>query len=93
MKPYEAMVIIRPDIPEDQAKNVADGISGEVAKVGGTIVEQTISPKQRLSYTLAKHNDGYCLCLRFEAKPADLESLSQCLRLNQDVLRHLIIKR
>jgi ribosomal protein S6 len=86
------MVIVRPDIPEDQAKNVADVVSGEVAKIGGTIAEQTLSPKQRLSYTLAKHNDGYCLCLRFEAKPADLESLSQRLKANQDVLRHLIIK-
>jgi small subunit ribosomal protein S6 len=87
------MVIIRPDIPEDQAKNVADLVSGEVAKIGGTVAEQAIPSKQRLSYTLAKHNDGYCFCLRFEAKPADLDSLSRRLRLNQDVLRHLITKR
>jgi len=87
------MVIIRTDIPEEQVKNVADVVSGEIAKIGGTIAEQTISPKQRLSYTLAKHHDGYCLCLRFEAKPADLESLSQRLKANQDILRHLIIKR
>lgn len=93
LKSYEAMVIIRPDIPEDQAKGVADGFSSEITKVGGNIVEQTISPKQRLSYTLAKHDDGYSLCLRFEAKPADLGGLAQRLRLNQDVLRHLITRR
>ena len=93
LKSYEVIAIVRPDIPEDQAKNVADGVSSEIAKIGGKVGEQTISPKQRLSYTLAKHNDGYCLCLRFEAKPADLESLAQRLRLNQDILRHLIVKR
>lgn len=93
MKSYEAMLIVRPDIPEDQVKNVADGVSSEIAKIGGKIAEQTISPKQRLSYKLAKRDDGYCLCLRFEAKPADLGSLTQSLRLNQDILRHLITRR
>jgi len=93
LKSYEAMVIIRPDIPEDQAKKVVEGVSTEIAKIGGKIAEQTLSPKQRLSYTLAKHDDGYCLCLRFEAKPADLENLTQRFRLNQDILRHLIVKR
>ena len=93
MKSYEAMVIIRPDIPEDQAKKVVEGISSEILKIGGKIAESTLSPKQRLSYTLAKHDDGYSLCLRFEAKPAELENLAQRFRLNQDILRHLIIKR
>jgi small subunit ribosomal protein S6 len=87
------MVIVKPDLPEDQLKNVADGVSSEIEKIGGKIEEQTISPKQRLSYTLARHNDGYCLCLRFEVNPADLEGLAQRLRLDQNVLRHLIIKR
>lgn len=93
MKSYEAMVIIRPDIPEDQAKKVVEGISSEILKIGGKIAEHTLSPKQRLSYTLAAHNDGYCLCLRFEAKPTELKNLTQRFSLNQDILRHLITKR
>jgi small subunit ribosomal protein S6 len=93
LKSYEAMVIIRPDIPEDLAKKVVEGISSEISKIGGKIAEHTLSPKQRLSYTIAKHNDGYCLCLRFEAKPTELENLTQRFSLNQDILRHLITKR
>jgi small subunit ribosomal protein S6 len=92
LRSYELVIIIRPDIPEDQAKKVVEGISSEISKIGGKVAESTLSPKQRLSYTIGKHDDGYNLCLRFEAKPVEVDNLAQRFRLNQDILRHLIIK-
>lgn len=91
MKLYEGMFILRPDLPEDQTAKIAEGISGEITKAGGTIAESTLSPKQRLAYRVRKHDDGYCLIVRFRIEGPALEALNKRFRLNGDLLRHMIV--
>lgn len=90
MKLYEGMFIVRPDLQEDQTAKVVEGISGEITKAGGTIAESTLSSKQRLAYKVRKHDDGYCLLLRFRIEQAALDGLNKRLRMNADLLRHMI---
>jgi len=91
LKLYEGMFILRPDLPEDQTKKIVEGISSEITKAGGTIAESTLSPKQRLAYKVRKHDDGYCLVVRFRVEQAAVEGLNKRLRMNQDLLRHMIV--
>lgn len=90
MKLYEGMFVLRPDLPEDQTAKIAGGVSEEITKAGGTIVESTLSTKQRLAYRVRKHDDGYCLIVRFRIEGPALEGLNKRLRMNADVLRHMI---
>jgi len=92
LKPYEAMLVVTPDLPEDQVKKVLEAISNEIAKEGGQIVESSISTKQRLPYRLAKRDDGYYATLKFQAQPSSLANLGERLRLNQGILRHLVVR-
>jgi small subunit ribosomal protein S6 len=85
------MFILRPDLPEDQTAKIVEGISGEITKAGGTIAESTLSPKQRLAYRVRKHDDGYCLIVRFQIEQAAVEGLDKRLRMRQDLLRHMIV--
>ncbi len=90
MKLYEGMFILKPDLPEEQTAKVAEGISGEITKAGGTIVECSLSPKQRLAYQIKKHNDGCCLIVRFRIEGPAMEGLNKRLRVNPGLLRHMI---
>lgn len=93
LKSYEGMFIIRPDIPDDQAGKIADGITGEITKIGGKVEERTLSSKQRLAYPIGRHPDGYSLSLRFQAPSREMENLKSRLKSSQDLLRHLILVR
>lgn len=84
------MFVLKPLLSDDEVKKALEGITGEITKEGGQIVESSVSPKQRLPYRLAKHDDGYCACIRFQASPASLGRLRDRFRLNQDVLRQLV---
>jgi len=90
LKLYEGMFILKPDLPEEQTAKVAEGISGEITKAGGTIVECSLSPKQRLAYQIKKHNDGCCLIVRFRIEGPAMEGLNKRLRVNPGLLRHMI---
>jgi small subunit ribosomal protein S6 len=92
LKPYEAMFIVTPDLPEDQAKKLLESVTSEIAKEGGQIVESALSTKQRLPYRLAKNDDGYYATLKFQAQPSSIERLKERLRVNQSVLRHLVVR-
>ncbi|MCX6355593.1 MAG: 30S ribosomal protein S6 [Candidatus Aureabacteria bacterium] len=92
MKPYEVMLVVTPDLPDDQVKKVVEAISNEIAKEGGQIGESTVSAKQRLPYRLAKRDDGYYATLKFQAQPSSIANLEERLRLNQGILRHLVMR-
>lgn len=89
LKLYEGMFILKPDLPEDQIAKIAEGISAEITKAGGTIAESSLSPKQRLAYKIGKHDDGCCLIVRFRIEGPAMEGLNKRLRLNPDLLRHM----
>lgn len=91
MKLYEGMFMLRPDLPEDQTAKIAEGISGEITKAGGIIADSALSPKQRLAYRVRKHDDGYCLVVHFRIEGPAMEALNKRLRMNGDLLRHMIV--
>ncbi|MCX6357804.1 MAG: 30S ribosomal protein S6 [Candidatus Aureabacteria bacterium] len=90
LKSYEVMLILKPELPDDQAAKAMEGIAGEITKLGGQVAPYTMPPKGRLAYRVAKHDDGYCVCLKFQLLPSALVSFKERLRMNTDVLRDLI---
>lgn len=89
---YEGIFIIKPDLSEDGTKKVIDGLSEEILKGGGTVDESAPMGKQRLAYRIEDYDDGYYLRVVFSATPETLVALERQLKLNQNIIRHLIVK-
>lgn len=92
MKSYEAMLIVRPDLTEEEINKLVESVSGDIKEGGGEVVENSVPPKQRLAYRLAGHDDAYCALLKFKGEPAFLESLKDKLSHRQELLRHMIVR-
>ena len=93
MENYEGLFIVKPDIKEEDAKNVYKAISDSVTKTGGTIKKEEVWGKKQLAYPVKKVKEGYYYKLDFLAPPEAISKLEASYKLNQDILRTMVTKR
>jgi len=107
MRDYEAMLVLQPEL-EDGAVNelierVADVVrrgGGEVGTVGQivdrkgrvAVVEEGGWGKRRLAYPIRGHVEGYYSVLKLQLPPESVDEVESALRINEDVLRYLIVR-
>ena len=89
---YEGTFIIKPDLSEDEVKKVIEDLSSEIEGRGGSIEKSVPIGKQRLAYRIGKNDDGFFLRVNFQTAPESMKGFTQQLKLNQNIIRHLIIK-
>lgn len=97
MRLYELMVVLAPDIPDDQMNGELERVSGYITVGGGEITELNTTAfnslslgRRRLAYPINKHRDGYYALYHFNLEPAGVADLERELHLNNQVLRHLV---
>ena len=93
MENYEGIFIIKPEIKEEEVKNIYKTISDSVAKTGGSIKKEDIWGKKALAYPVKKCKEGYYYKLDFSAPTASIVKLEEACRLNDDILRTMITRR
>jgi len=89
---YELMVIVAPDIGEAAINQRLDAIRKSLAGFGGEIVFEDIWGLRSLAYSIRKHDQGYYVVLDVNLNPKHIKELERMLRLEVEVLRHLLIK-
>ncbi|HIE44020.1 MAG TPA: 30S ribosomal protein S6 [Candidatus Omnitrophica bacterium] len=89
MNSYELTLICKPDLKEEKQKKVIEGLK---KIIGGTKVKVDLWGKRPLAYDIKKKKEGVYYLLSFEAKPEILPTLEKELRLEEDVIRYLIVR-
>lgn len=93
MENYEGIFIIKPEIKEEDVKNVFKVISDSVTKHSGTIKKEEPWGKRPLAYPVKKAKEGYYYKLEFSAPTESIAKLEELYRLNDDILRTMITRR
>lgn len=90
---YETMLILdtqnEPQVIEDEL----DKITGFLESGGGSMHLVEKVGRRRLAYDIAGRSDGYYAVLYYEADPAQIAPFQRSLKLNESVLRHMILRR
>lgn len=91
MRKYEAMFIIRPDLSEEEKKNLIQQIQDVVTKNNGTIAQAGIwTEKKKLFFAMKKFREGDYYLMNFSLAPSAVDKLSQVYKINEGILRVLI---
>ena len=92
VRAYEVMYIIKP--VEDE---VIDGVIAKFEKLltdNGATVEKTDRwGKKHLAYLIQDLSEGYYVLVNFKAEPAAVKELDRVMKITDEVLRHMIIKK
>lgn len=94
MNKYEAMLIIRPDLSEDDKKALYNQIGDTVAKNNGTPTQAGVWTERRKFYfTIKKYQEGSYYLMNFAAEPDSIARIKQAYKLNENILRVLILRQ
>ncbi len=88
---YEITYIVRPNFEEADVDTKVEEIAGVVRSNGGEVGEIEKMGKRRLAYEIDDLREGYYVVMKFKGEAAAAKELERQLRLNEDVMRQLLI--
>lgn len=92
MNAYETVIILDPATDDAGLETEIQKISDLIKEQGGQTVNVERWGRRKLAYPLNKRHDGNYFCIQFNAPAAAPKALDRICRLNENVIRHLIIK-
>lgn len=92
MKHYETMFIVKPTLVEDEIKAKIEFFKEAITKNGGEIETCLDMGMRQLAYEIKKNTRGYYFVIYFKAEPALILELERLYRINEDILRFIVVK-
>ncbi|MGI6129097.1 MAG: 30S ribosomal protein S6 [bacterium] len=92
MASYEVMYVLVPNLEEEAYAAANQRLSDLITEQGGRVDKVDVWGKRRLAYEVKKRREGYYTLIYFEAPAAAVKELDRVLRINEDVLRHIIVR-
>lgn len=92
MRDYELIVIISPDVGEEDIPSTIDKVSGFITSRGGDITEVDHWGKRKLAYPIDRFREGNYVLSRFKFEPGMAAELEANLKISEEILRHLLVR-
>jgi small subunit ribosomal protein S6 len=92
MRLYDIVVLVTPDLNDEEAANVTADYRKILADGGGAIVKDEPWGKKRLAYPIGRKREAYYHHFQVSAEPALVAETERRLRLSDQVLRHLAVR-
>ena len=92
MNKYEIMFIVRPDMEEAEIKKTADSMKKVLTDGKAKVVEEKALGQKELAYEINKVNTGFYYLYVVEATKEAVAEFDRVARINENLLRHLVVK-
>ncbi|RDU59838.1 30S ribosomal protein S6 [Helicobacter marmotae] len=92
MKFYETMFILKPTLVEEEIKTRIEFFKEVITKNGGDIETCLDMGMRNLAYEIKKNKRGYYFVIYFKAEPSLIRELERNYRINEEILRFIVIK-
>ncbi|WP_027626069.1 30S ribosomal protein S6 [Clostridium lundense] len=92
MRKYETIFILHPSLDEEAVKANVEKFKGVIENAGGVVENVDLWGKRKLAYEIEKVNEGYYTLVNFSAEPQLPKELDRLFRINDSVIRHIIVK-
>ncbi len=92
MRPYESTFILIPTLDAKGVTHEVDGVKEIITSHGGEITAEKEWGRRRLAYPIRDFQEGVYHILRFNLGNDGLKELGHRFKLNESVLRFLVIK-
>lgn len=91
MRSYECAVIFRPTLGDDTLRARTTKYIDVIAGTGGEITRLETWGKRRLAYEIDDFTEGHYFLYRFRGVGGVLDELGRQMRIDEEVIRHLIV--
>jgi small subunit ribosomal protein S6 len=90
-RPYEVVYIFDPALDEETINAKLSAFHALVQLPGGDSPQLNHWGKRTLTYPIKKRDTGYYVVANFDAEPAALPEFERAIKLDEGVIRHLVV--
>jgi len=89
---YEVMVILSPEVPDEELPATVERVQKMVTDLSGEIVSaEPWGGRRKLAYPISRFREGNYYLLRLKLESTQTTALERSLRINERVIRHLLV--
>ena len=93
MKAYELLFFVAPNIDEETRTDVMGRIQNTITDLKGEVDNVDVWGKRKLAYEINGLTEGDYTLVDFHADTQSIAELDRVLRINDSVVRHMIVAR
>lgn len=91
MRRYELMLLIRPDLEDDQLQAAVERVTRAIVNAGGSLSKISPWGKRRLAYPIQHHREASYFLIHFDIEPSAVREIERGLLISEEILRHLVV--
>ena len=91
MNKYESVIIINPNVDEDNLKKLEKTFTDMINKDGKVEKVEDLG-KKKLAYKVKKNDEGIYVVFYFEANPALIAELERNYRITDEIIKFIVIR-
>jgi len=85
-------MVISPEVTDDNLPAIMERVTQFIASRGGSVTEVNPWGRRKLAYPIKRFLEGNYVLTQFKLEPRLTAELEANLRLQEEVLRHLLIR-
>jgi small subunit ribosomal protein S6 len=93
VNPYEIMLLLDAELPEDRQNEILKRIRELVETRGGTWQSNDAWGRRKLAFEIEKKGEAFYFLLVFDSDAETLDELTRILKITDGVLRHMAVRR
>ena len=93
MRQYELIVIMSPQVPDDELSDAIDRlIRRPIEERGGEVQDVNHWGRRKLAYPIQRQLEGNYVLTQLRLDPQQSKELEQRLVISEEVMRHLLVR-
>ena len=92
MSKLEAVIMLSPDLSDDDVKKQEDSFSKNLIELGGSIISQEDWGLRNLSYKIKNFKKAFYKFYQLEIEGNKIQDIKKNMNHNEKIIRHLFVK-
>lgn len=93
MNSYYLTLVLKPDLEEKARKALLDSLTKRLTGEDGKVTKEDLWGVKTLAYPINKQTSGYFAHFEISTDPKNAKGIDKNLKVEEDVLRYLLIRR
>jgi len=93
MTKYEIMFIVKATLDETALNNITKEVQSLINNNSSKVIEFKDMGRKKLAYPINKEISGFYYLMNVEASNEVIQEFDRKVRINENILRHLILKK
>ena len=89
---YELVYIVSPDASEQEVTDLHGQVEAAIARIGGELVKSENWGRRKMAYEIGPHKEGVYVLELINGSGELMKELERRLRVNERVLRYLVVR-